>query len=437
MHQFIKSAAILMAVVLAGCGGGSGDLPAKPKFSAQVSFGDSLSDVGTYNVGFVNAAGGGQFSINGSNANGKAANGNNITNWTEVLALNLGLPAPCAAVTGLIDTSGSDALTVPVSAYQTGCYGYAQGGALVTNPYGIHNTHYGTYAATSGLGGAELTYPVVTQINNYLADHADSFSGNELVSVVVGGNEVKLQLTLLVGGATAAGTAAANAAVATQIQADIVGGTCIPTDAQATNCQPAAIAELGGLAALQTIGNTAAATYLSPIGPAVTAAVTAMATAAGELVNDVNTLLLAKGAKHVVVASIPDFADIPAVAANPSFVPYQPLIDGLVIAFNSTLQAGLAALPDSANVIYLDTYTSIKDEINHPEKYGLINSTAQACDPDLTPQNRALFCNANTLKTGLTADSHYLFSDDTHPTPYGHMLFAQFVLQEMTKKGWH
>ncbi len=434
MRQFKFGSALLITLILVGCGGGGSDVPAKPKFTAQVSFGDSLSDVGTYNVGFVAAAGGGQFSINGPNANGKAANGNNIINWTEVTARNLGLPAPCAAVTGLIDTAGSGVLSVPVVSHPE-CNGYAQGGALVTNPHGIHNTFYGTYSAASGLGGAELTYPVVTQINNYLAANGGSFSGNELVSVVAGGNEVKLQLTLLVGGATAAATAAVNAAVAAQIQADITAGTCTPTDAQASNCQPAAIAELGGTAGLQTIGNTAANTYLSPTGPAVTAAVTAMVTAATDLVNDVNTLILAKGAKYVVVANIPDFADIPALAAYSTA--QKGLVDAMVTTFNSTLKTGLAGLSGSANVIYLDTYTSIKDEITNPAKYNLTNATSQACDPVLTPQNRALFCNANTLIAGQTADTHYLFADDTHPTPYGHLLFATYVLQAMTNKGWY
>jgi outer membrane lipase/esterase len=432
MRQFKFGSVALLTMILVGCGGGGSDIPAKPKFTAQVSFGDSLSDVGTYNVGFVAAAGGGQFSINGPNANGKAANGNNIINWTDVTARNLGLPAPCAAVTGLIDTAGSGVLSVPVVSHPE-CNGYAQGGALVTNPYGIHNTYYGTYAAASGLGGAELTYPVVTQINNYLAANGGSFSGNELVSVVVGGNEVKLQLTLLVGGAQAAGTAAVTAAITAQVPLEIAAGRC--TLAQATTvCVTSAQATLGA-AALQTIGNTAANTYLSPTGTAVTAAVTAMVTAATDLVNDVNTLILAKGAKYVVVANIPDFADIPALAAYSAA--QKGLVDAMVTTFNSTLKTGLAGLSGSANVIYLDTYTSIKDEITNPAKYNLTNTTTQACDPVLTPQNRALLCKASTLIVGQTADSHYLFADDTHPTPYGHLLFATYVLQAMTNKGWY
>jgi phospholipase/lecithinase/hemolysin len=429
MGHIKLSSIVLMTVILAGCGGGGSDLPAKPKFTSHVSFGDSLSDVGTYNVGFIAAANGGQFSINGSNANGKAVNGNNITNWTEVMAMNLGLTAPCAAVTGLIDTHGAS--SVAVTTHQ-GCTGYAQGGALVTNDNGIHNTFYGDYSAASRLGGAELTYSVKKQIDNYLTDHTQSFSGNELVSVVAGGNEVNLQLTLLVGGATAAGTTASNNAVAAQIATDIGTGACVPTDAQATNCQAAAIATLGGLAALQTLGNNAANTYLATHAPT---SVLAMATAATELVGYVNTQILAKGAKYVVVASIPDFADIPALASYSTA--QRGLVDTMVTTFNTTLKTGLAGLAGSANVIYLDTYTSIKDEINNPAKYGLTNVTTQACDPVLTPQNRGLFCTANTLKAGLTADSHYLFSDDTHPTPYGHALFAQYVLQQMTAKGWH
>jgi len=64
--------ALLTAAVLTACGGGgtsprAGDQTLKTKFSNQVSFGDSLSDVGTYAVGGVKQMGGGQFTINGDN----------------------------------------------------------------------------------------------------------------------------------------------------------------------------------------------------------------------------------------------------------------------------------------------------------------------------------------------------------------------------------
>ena len=64
--------AMITAAVLSACGGSSGDPQPgaqvnRVKFASQVSFGDSLSDVGTYNVGTVKALGGGKFTINGNN----------------------------------------------------------------------------------------------------------------------------------------------------------------------------------------------------------------------------------------------------------------------------------------------------------------------------------------------------------------------------------
>src|SRR5438270_859406 len=49
MRQFKFTVALLTAAILAGCGGGGGgDQTTKIKFSSQVSFGDSLSDVGKF-----------------------------------------------------------------------------------------------------------------------------------------------------------------------------------------------------------------------------------------------------------------------------------------------------------------------------------------------------------------------------------------------------
>ena len=94
--------ALLSAAVLSACGGGSsepGDQSLKTKFTQEVAFGDSLSDVGTYRVGTVAALKGGEFNINGDNTAISAT----LTgkNWTELMAAQLGLPAACAAYTGL------------------------------------------------------------------------------------------------------------------------------------------------------------------------------------------------------------------------------------------------------------------------------------------------------------------------------------------------
>ena len=62
MHQYKLAAGLVIAAILAGCGSGSGSAgnqSTKIQFTSQVSFGDSLSDVGTYAVGEVAALHGG------------------------------------------------------------------------------------------------------------------------------------------------------------------------------------------------------------------------------------------------------------------------------------------------------------------------------------------------------------------------------------------
>ena len=138
MRHFKLALTVMAAAVIAGCGGSDprpGDQTPKTKYSAEVIFGDSLVDVGTYKVGTVAAIGGGRFTINGDNTAVNPALTGKI--WPELIAAQLGLPAPCAAVTGL-DGDATKGFSVPVQAH-TGCYGYGQGGSRVSNPVGIGN----------------------------------------------------------------------------------------------------------------------------------------------------------------------------------------------------------------------------------------------------------------------------------------------------------
>lgn len=158
----------------------------KLKFNSQISFGDSLSDVGTYAVGTIAAFGGGQFTVNSPNAK----------NWTTLMAAQFGLAAPCAAQTGL-DGDPAQGFSVP-SVYHSGCYGYAQGGARVTNPIGIGNKLTGGANATLGF----LTVPVVQQIQNHLNMNGGQFHDDDIVFVMAGANDVFFQLGLLQTGTT-------------------------------------------------------------------------------------------------------------------------------------------------------------------------------------------------------------------------------------------
>lgn len=372
MQQLKIVLAILLATILAGCGGGGGsDLPAKPRFTAQVSFGDSLSDVGTYRVGTVAALGGGEFTINAASATPPTP-----TNWTELTAAALGLPAPCAAVTGL-DGSAAQGFSVASAVAPAGsgpagsdCNGYAEGGSRVTIDVGVGNKLDGVPAdATLGL----LTIPIVKQIQLFLNAHA-SFKSDELVLVMAGANDVFIQAASVGAGLPAA----------------------------------------SGVAAMQT--------------------------AAHELAVLVNTQIIANGAKHVAVVNVPDIASAPRVTsiADPVVrAQTAGLMDALVTAFNAQLKA---ELPDSVNVLNVDAYSASKDEVLNPGKYLLTNVATPACNltqPAPNPLGSSLVCNAANLNTGVLPTDHYLFSDTVHPTPYGHALFATYFLQAMTNKGWY
>ena len=475
MRQIKYSLAILSAVaILAGCGGSgsntAGDQTLKAKYSAQISFGDSLSDVGSYAVGPVKALGGGKYNINGDNKGVNAA----LTgkNWTELMAAQFGLPAPCAAQTGL-DGVAAQGFAVPVVNH-TGCFGYAQGGARVTNPVGPGNKYTG-----SALG--QLTVPVATQIQNHLAIVGGKFKGDEIVLVMAGGNDIFAQVGGLTAGATAAGQAAGAAegarvgaatfasklvgllaagatnpataaqaiglAMATEAarvghtDQTVVGAAVFAAATQPGNAavgSPAvygpmvasaqAAATTAGQAAGAAAGAQAGADYVTANAPK---AVVAMGTAGAEMVALVKTQLLAKGATHVVVNNIPDVGTTPdSLAASAS---QRDLINAMVKAFNDQLSSGLSA---EANVVLVDVFSVSHDQATNPGPYGLTNVTTRACDlsPAKNPFGSSLICNASNLIAGDV--SHYQFADGVHPTPYGYWLLARYVSERLVVKGW-
>ena len=122
-HFKVLASALGAALLVAACGGGGdGDQSTKIAFTSIVSFGDSLSDVGTYRVPSIAATGGGKFTVN-------AADPKTSTVWTEYLAVQMGLTS-CAARLGGFGVA-------PTAV--TGCRNYAQGGARVENAKGVGN----------------------------------------------------------------------------------------------------------------------------------------------------------------------------------------------------------------------------------------------------------------------------------------------------------
>lgn len=379
MRQIISLVlALLASLILVGCGGSSsgGSQTPKVKFTSQVSFGDSLSDVGTYAVPAITAVGGGQFTINGA---GK--------NWIELIAAQLGLPAPCAAITG---GYGIAANTTPKS----GCYGYAQGGARVFSQPGIGYT--GTIAGA-------LTYPVAQQISSHLTAVGGNFSGSEVVFVLAGANDILIEAQVAYPGYVAACMGAGMTGCA--------GGGLTASAAQTAALQ-IALGDVTGVADL--------------------------------LANQVTTNITGKGAKYVVVVNVPDIANTPlAIAAGTSA---QQLFDAFVTTFNTRIKTDLAG---NANVLLVDAYTANRDEVTNPAAYGLTNVIGTACDvtgaflttnfPTSSGHGSSLGCsiaNPASLTAGVTADTHYLFADDVHPTPYGYLQLARLISRDMLIKGW-
>jgi len=455
-HTKLALAAMALAV-LAGCGGtdpAPGDQSLKVKYASQVSFGDSLSDVGSYNVGTVAALKGGKFTINGDNTSINAT----LTgkNWTELMAAQIGVAAPCAAVTGL-DGDATKGFSVPAKA-NSGCYGYAMGGSRVTNPVGPNNKLTG-----SALGA--LTYPVATQIANHLKAVGGKFKGDELVLVMAGGNDALFQLGALSTAATAAGTAAAGPAYLASLIPQLAAGATNPqtaavaittaaqTAAQSGATQTVITQAAIGAAAVQP-GNSAVA-QASVYGPMVAKA-TADATAAGqkagaayatthgpelvaamgqagtELVALVKSQLLANGANYVVVNNLPDVATTPAGRAKDAST--QALINAMVSAFNTALTSGLSS---EAKVVVVDVFAVSHDQATNPGPYGLTNVSEPACnltDTTKNPLGSSLTCNGSNLVSGDV--SHYSFADDVHPTPYNNLLLARYVSKALVTKGW-
>ena len=367
------------AALLAACGG-SDD---KVQFQSVVSFGDSISDAGTYKVGTIAALGGGKFTVNGTG--GKV--------WTEFLAESVGAPAQCAARTGMLPNNGTTG--APVTDF-VACNNYAQGSSRVTfngtGPNGVGLQAYGD--VNLGFMADSLN----NQFNRHLAKRGGSYAGNELVTVNAGGNDLFMQLNG-VGNAAGGGVAAAGAGT-------IAGWPQTVIDAV-------------------TVGGSSAS------NAAAQAAVTAMGQAGAELAGYVKTLVVGKGAQYVVVRNLGDVNTTPFGLSLDAGT--RGLIAAMTNAFNSQLKTGLNG---TAGVLLFDDLARGADVVANPAKFGYTNITDRACGPNAfgTPNGASIVCNTTNLIAGDT--SHYVFSDDVHPTPYAHQQTADVVKQLLVSVGW-
>ncbi len=256
---------------LSGCGD-------KVQYSSLVSFGDSLSDVGTYKVGTVAALGGGKYTVNSSSAK----------NWTELVATHYSLAAPCAAQTGLEGDAGNG-FNVAVTNHAS-CFNYAQGGARVTNPVGPGNKYLGGANATLG----QLTVPVVTQMQNHLSKLPQGkFAGTELVTVMAGGNDVFINVATYSATVTAypsQATAAATAAVTAMATAGAELAGYVKTKLKANGAKYIVVVNLPDVASTPAFSSSAAKPLVASMVTAFNSSLQAGLDASGVLLVDAYAL---------------------------------------------------------------------------------------------------------------------------------------------------
>ena len=152
--------------LLAACGGGGGggggsssgtSTPAGGVKLQVVSFGDSLSDVGTY-APLASAVGGGRFTTNPGQV------------WSQDIAQYYGDTLNAAYTVGLDHKLSAQ-----------GGFGYAEGGSTVATPANQYDF------LSDVIGNIEM--PVNQQVSSYISAHG-TFNSGQLVLVWAGANDV-------------------------------------------------------------------------------------------------------------------------------------------------------------------------------------------------------------------------------------------------------
>ncbi|HGL4261889.1 SGNH/GDSL hydrolase family protein [Burkholderia dolosa] len=243
-QRLLRTAQVAIAgaalALLAACGGGddnnsASNTPPSGVKMQVVSFGDSLSDVGTYSqikLGF----GGGRFTTNPGQV------------WTQNVAQYYG---------DTLQPANQGGFGIPLQ--PTGGLGYAQGGSRVTLQPGIG--HADASVPNADYAQATTT-PIADQVKQYLSQHG-SFNANQIVLINGGANDIfyQAQVAQAQGNTPAAQLAAAQAiGLAAQQLAGLVQQIVA---AGATHVFVANVPDIGGTPLALQGGTQAAFTQLS------------------------------------------------------------------------------------------------------------------------------------------------------------------------------
>lgn len=382
----------LTVALLTACGGSDDPVPGtgepsgapttKGTFTALVTFGDSLSDLGAY-APATSLTGNGAAPYFGGKFTANAAVANV---WVENLATTMGLLVTPGEV-GFAGTSVKCPAAALSPALAGTCTGYGQGGSRVTDPNGI------------GKSTGALTVPMKTQIANHLARFT-TFKASDLIILWGGNNDAFIQF-----GAFSAQAAAIQAnAAAGRITADQANLQLFQaqTDAQAQ-----------------------------------------MKAAALELAAYVKTEVLAKGGQYVAVMTLPDSTLTPFGSTLPPTA--KPVLSALVDTFNLWLREGLTGVAVKIidqNAPGKDVYANpAKYGLVNNTVPTCDAAKIQAITSGAVTDGSSLFCNStvgvpyNGIRTGADVNT-WQFADGVHPTPGGHKIISDYVTSQLRAFGW-
>jgi phospholipase/lecithinase/hemolysin len=365
--------------MLVACGGSdnnnsSSNTPPGGVTLQVVSFGDSLSDVGTYSPFASANFGGGRFTTNPGQI------------WVQNIAQYYGGTATPA------QTGGFGTPLTPA-----GGYGYGQGGSRVTLQPGIGHAPVGTPNADFA---EATTIPVNDQVTEYLTAYG-SFNGNQLVLLNGGADDILYNLGVVQATAAAAQAAAqAGTITPAAAQAEVAAATATATAAisQAALDFAAVIGRIvqsGAthvvVASVPDIGKTPQGVMSADGGVALTQS--------SQLFNGTLQAALAQSGLTSKILYIDTYDWLDSITAN-----YQ--ANGFTVS-NTGTACNLAAM------------TAAATKLNEPDPSAFATS---------------LFCSPQTL-TVPGADQTYMFADTVHPATHLYVLFTTYVEQQIAKSG--
>jgi phospholipase/lecithinase/hemolysin len=378
-RAFAIAASAITAALVAACGGGGSAAGPKVAISRVVVAGDSLADAGTF---------GAKFTVQKAS---DPATGYPV--YPQIVAQSYGLGMPCNFFAS--STGGASFTT------KAGCLDYAVGGAQIVNP--------------ASQGGANAPFSLGFQLTTAATVAGGAWQPTDLIIVDAGGNDAGALIGAYLGAASgAAGVTAYQTFLAQQLDAPTIG-TLLP--------QPNGAALAAG-AYMQKLADT----YW----------------------NSVKTTTLDKGATHVAILNMPDVTLTPRFAAvlaqvaaangggatgDAAASALRSAIQQWIQAFNARLTADVAG---DARVAIVPFYEDFTDEVAHASTYGIANVTTPVCSETGFPATCVDAQLDAAPPAGATAGwwTNYLFSNNFHPTPYGHHLLAASVSRALARAGW-